>query len=150
MTKAKFQPFRELAYLILCDTCHDHQSELAIAIQCVDVVILEQDAHIVLQQLLRVLDAVQRIAGEARYLLRDDEVKHSPLGVCDHPQEAVPLVGTCAGNALVYVSGDVRPVGIFLNKLCVVLNLVFQTALLLHLLGRNAGIEGHAQRQVIN
>ena len=108
------------------------------------------EAAVMLQKLLRVLDAVQRITREARDLLRDDKVKHPPLGVCDHPQEAVPLVGTGAGNALVYVSGDVRPVGIFLNKLCVVLNLVFQTALLLHFLGRNAGIEGHAQRQVIN
>ena len=108
------------------------------------------EAAVMLQKLLRVLDAVQRITREARDLLRDDKVKHSPLGIRDHPQKAVPFVGAGAGNALVYVSGDVRPVGIFLNKLCVVLNLVFQTALLLHLLSRNAGVEGYTQRQVIN
>ena len=41
LAKAEFQSLRELAHFVLCHTCHDYQSELAVAIQCVDVVVLE-------------------------------------------------------------------------------------------------------------
>ena len=41
LTKAEFQPFRELTHLVLCYACHHHQPELTVAVQCVDVVILE-------------------------------------------------------------------------------------------------------------
>ena len=57
---AEFQPFRELSNLVLRHTCHDDQSELAVGVERIDVVVLEQDTDVMLQQLLRILDAVKR------------------------------------------------------------------------------------------
>ena len=53
LPETEFQTLRELSHLILCHTCHDDQSELAIRVERVDVVVLKQDADVVLQKLDR-------------------------------------------------------------------------------------------------
>ena len=148
LPEAEFQPFRQLAHLVLGHSGHDHQTELAVAVQGVDVVVLEQHPHIVFQQFLGVLDAVQSGTGKAGYLLRDDEVKPPRFGVSYHPIEAVPLFGAGPADALVDVPFYVGPVGLRLDQLGVVLNLVFQAVDLLILVGGNSSVKGHPQGKV--
>ena len=85
LAEAELQPLGELPHLILSHPGHDHQAELAVGVQGVDVVVLEQDAHVVLQQLLGVLNAVQCGTGKAGDLLRDDKVEAPRFGVRYHP-----------------------------------------------------------------
>ena len=97
LAEAELQPLGELAHLVLGYAGHDHQAKLAVCVQGVDVVVLEEHAYAVVQKLLGVLDAVQGGAGEAGDLLGDDEVEAPCLGVPDHSQEAVPPLGGGAG-----------------------------------------------------
>lgn len=94
LPEPEFQTLRQLPHLILGHPCHHHQTKLTIRIQGVDVVILEENAHIGIQQLLGVLYTVQCTSGESGDLFGDDEVKEAPVGIVDHPQKALPLVGT--------------------------------------------------------
>ena len=148
LAESELQAFRKLPDFVLCHTSHDDQPKFTIAIQCVDVIILEQYAHIVVQQLLCILDAVQCVAGKTGYFFCDDEVKHPAFGILDHAQETVTLISARSGNSLVNITGNICPVRILLNKLRVILDLVFQTALLLHLFRRNTRVEGNPERQV--
>ena len=150
LPEPELQPFRQLAHLILRHAGHHHQPELAVAVQSVDVVVLEQDGHAAVQQFLRILDTVQRIPGKPGNLLGDNQVEPPLPGVCNHAQEPLPPPGAGAGDALVHIAGDVCPPGIFFNQLRVVLNLVFQTALLFRLFRGNPGVKGHPQGQVID
>ena len=59
LLETEFQTLRELSHLILRYTCHDDQPEFAVRVKRIDVVVLEQDTDVMLQKLLRVLDAVQ-------------------------------------------------------------------------------------------
>lgn len=77
LAKAKLQAFREFSDFILGHTSHDDQTKFAVAVQCVDIVILEQHPHVVIQQFLRILNAVQCIAGKTGYFLCDDN--HLPF-----------------------------------------------------------------------
>ena len=81
-----------LSHLVLRHACHDGQSELAVRVECVDVVVLEQDADVMLQKLLRVLDAVLRRTREAGYPLRDDKIETPIFGVLYHPKEATVIL----------------------------------------------------------
>ena len=85
LPETELQPLGQLAHLVLSHPGHDHQPELAVGVQGVDVVVLEQYPHVVFQQLLSVLDAVQRRTGKAGDLLRDDEVKPPCFCVRYHP-----------------------------------------------------------------
>ena len=85
LPEAEFQPLGELPHLVLSHPGHDHQPELTVAVQSVDVVVLEQHPHVMLQQLLGVLDTVQRRTGKAGDLLRDDKVEPPRFGVRYHP-----------------------------------------------------------------
>ena len=51
----------------------------------VDVVILKQHPHIVLQQFLSILDAVQGGTGKAGYFLCNDKVELPCFGIGYHP-----------------------------------------------------------------
>ena len=55
LAESELQAFRKLPDFVLRHTSHDDQPKFTIAIQCVDVIILEQYAHIVVQQLLCIL-----------------------------------------------------------------------------------------------
>ena len=75
LPKTKFQSLRQLSHLILGNTRHNNQAEFTIGVQGVDVVILKENTHIVLQQFLCVLDTVQCRTGKPGDFLGDDEVK---------------------------------------------------------------------------
>ena len=130
LAKAKFQTLRQLAYLILCDARHNHQPKLTVCIQGVDIIVLKQNTHIGIQKFLCVLNAVQCASGETRDFFRDNKVKTVPVCIRNHAEKAIPLVCTGTGNAFIHISFYISPIRIPLNKICVILNLVFKTALL--------------------
>ena len=85
LSEPEFQTLRQLPHLVLRHSRHDHQAKLAVRVQGIDVVVLKENTHISVQQLLGVLDTVQRTSGKTRDLFGDDEVKEAPVGVIDHP-----------------------------------------------------------------
>ena len=111
--------------------------------QGVDVVILEKDAHIVFQQFLGVLDAVQSGTGKAGDFFRDDEVKQARFRIPDHAVEIIPPLGAGAGDALVDVPRYEGPVLFAFDQLGVILHLVFQGVQLLVLVRGNTSVKGH-------
>ena len=148
LPESEFQTFRELPYLVLCHACHHDQTKLAVRIKRIDIIVLEQNANVMLQKLLRVLDAVQRRTREAGYLLRDDKIEAPVFGVLYHPKEAIPLLCTGAANALVDITRYIAPASFRLYQFCVVLHLIFQTVQLLVPVCGNARVKRHAQRQI--
>ena len=143
LPETKFQSLGKLSHLILGNARHDDQTKLAVGIQGVDVVILEEHAHIVLQQLLGVLDAVQGGAGKTGDFLGDDKVKQPRLGIPDHTIEIISPLGAGAGDALIDVPRHKGPVGFALDQLGVILHLVFQGVQLFILICRNTGVKGY-------
>ena len=125
LPKAEFQPFRQLPNFVLGNPRHNHQPELAVRIQCVDVVVLEEHPHIVIQQLLGIFDAVQGRSGEPGNLLGDDEIEHPGLCIPNHPVKIVPLLRGATGNSLIHIPRHEFPVGLALNQLRVILHLIF-------------------------
>ena len=150
LVEAELQPLRKLSHLILGHARHNGQPELAVRVHGVDVVVLEQHSHVVLQQLLGVLYAVQGGAGKPGDLLGDDEIEPSGFGIPDHPEKAVPIFGAGAADALIDVPGNVSPAGFGLDQLRIVLYLVFQAVQLLGFVGGHPGVERHPQGQVEN
>ena len=148
LLETEFQTLRELSHLILCHACHHDQTKLAVRIKRIDIIVLEQNANVMLQKLLCVLDAVQRRTREAGYLLRDDKIEAPVFGVLYHPKETIPLLCTGAADALVDVPRHIAPASFGLNQLCVVLHLIFQTVQLLVSVCGNARVKRHAQRQI--
>lgn len=120
-----------------------HQAELAVAVQGVDIVVLKQHPHIVLQQFLSILDAVQGGTGKAGYFLCNDEVEPPCLGVGNHPKETIPLSGACSADALVNIARNIGPVWLGLNQLCIVLYLIFQAVQLLVFVCGHSGVKGY-------
>ena len=150
LPETEFQPLRQLPNLILGNPRHNHQPELTVRVQCVDIVVLEEHPHIVIQQLLGIFDAVQGRSGEPGNLLGDDEVEHPGLGVPDHAIKIVPFLRRAAGNALIHIPRHEFPVGLALNQLRIILHLIFQGIDLLVLVCGYPGIKGHPEGQVVN
>ena len=150
LPETEFQPFGELSDLILGNARHDDQPELTVRIQGIDIVVLEQHAHIVFQQFLGVLDAVQRGAGKPGNLFGNDKVKQPRPGIPDHPVEILPFFRGAAGDALVDVPRHEGPVGLALDQLRIILHLILQRIDLFLLIGGHPGVEGHPQREVEN
>ena len=72
----------------------------------------------------RVFEGVQRITGETRNFLGDDEVKRPVFGIRDHLVEVLALLGGDARKSLVHVAGNKGPGWIHLDEILVVRNLV--------------------------
>ena len=149
LPESEFQPLRQLPNLILGNPRHNHQPELAVRIQCVDVVVLEEHPHIVIQQLLGIFDAVQGRSGEPGNLLGDDEIEHSGLGIPDHPVKIVPLFRGATGNALIHIPRYKSPIWFTLNQLRIILHLIFQTIDLFILICGHPGIKCHPKWHVV-
>ena len=126
LPKTEFQSFRKLPHLVLGNTRHDDQPELAVGVQSIDVVILKENTHIVFQQFLGVLDTVQGRTGKPGDFLGDDKIKKSGFRIPDHAVEFIPLLCAGTGNALIYVPRNKGPVFLASNQLRVILHLVFQ------------------------
>ena len=147
---AEFHAGGELAQLVLGDGGHDGQAQLRILVECIDVVVLEKDAHARGEELPGVLDRVQRVAGEAGNFLGDDQIELPRLGVVHHAVEILAASGGNAGKALVDIARHERPGGIFADEVFIIADLVAQRVQLLVRFRGDAGVVGDAQRNVIN
>lgn len=140
----------ELAQLVLRDARHDRQAELAVLLDGVDAVVLEDHGHAVSQQVARVGDAVHGVAGKARDFLGNDEVKAPGLGILDHALKADAALGADAGDALVHIALHERPVWVCGDLIGKILDLVgIGKRLLLGIRG-DARVKGHPQRDLPN
>ena len=140
----------QLAQLVLRDTGHDGQPKLAVLVQRVDIVILEEYADTVAKKLARVLDRIKRVSGKAGDFFRNNKVKTVFLSIIYHAVEVLALLRRNAGQALVNVPRHKCPRLILTNQVFIVGNLVAKGIQLLVTLGRHARIVGHAQRQIVN
>ena len=143
-------PAGKLAQFILGDSGHDSQPQLAVLVEGVDVVVLEEYPYPSTEQLPGVEDGVQGVSGEASDLLGDDEVEQPRLTVLHHAVEVLPLLGGGGGQTLVYIAWHILPGGIFADELLVVAHLVAQGVELFIALGGYPGIEGHPKRDIVD
>ncbi len=72
------------------------------------------------------------------------------MGIGNHTEEVFPRIDAGAGNAFVSIFFYVYPVGIFLNKVGIVLNLIFKAPLLPRLFSENTGVNGDTEGQIEN
>lgn len=84
--------------------------------------------------------AVDGVSGKAGYALGHDQVDLTRQRVADHAVEAVTLSGVAAGDALVRIHGDERPVGAAGDVMGVVVDLCLVAGELLVPVGGNAGV----------
>ena len=150
LSVSELDPAGEFSQLILGDTGHDGQPQLAVLVEGVDVVVLEEHPHPGVEQFPRVEDGVQGVPGETGDLLGDDKVKESGLAVLHHAVEVLTLFGGGGGQALVYIAGHILPGGISADELLVVAHLVAQGVELLVAFGGHPGVEGHPKRNIVN
>ena len=140
----------QLAQFVLGDAGHDGQAQLAVLVQGVDVVILEEHPDPGVQQFTGVLDGVQSVTGKTGDLLGDDEVKESGAAVLYHAVEVFALPRGGGRQALVNVALHIGPVGIFSDQAFVVLNLVAQRIELFVALAGHASVKGHSHRNIVD
>ena len=146
--EAETGPFGQLAHLVLRDGGHDGEAQLGVPVEGVDVVVLKEHADAVPQQLARVADAVEGVAGEAADLLGHNEVEPPGFGVLDHAEKLLASLDRGAADALVHVAAGKGPVRIGADIVLKVSNLIAEAVDLLLLVGRNAGVVGHGKRGV--
>ena len=146
----EFDAAGQLAQLVLRNTGHDGQAKLRVLLKGIDIVILKEDAHPGGKQVTGELDAVQRIAGESCDLLGDDQVKQARFAVLDHAMEVFTFLCCHAGKAFVDIAVYKYPCIVALDKVAVVPDLVIQRVKLFVAFTGYTGIEGDAQRDVVN
>ena len=139
----------DLAAFVLRHRSHDGQAELTVLVERVDIVVLEVDRYAVTEQLARILDAVERIAGESGDLFGDDQIKLSRQRVVDHLVEFLALFGRHAGDALVDVASGKFPIRHIADVLGEVFLLVFKRIELFHKIRADAGVVGNPERQIL-
>ena len=133
--------------LLLGDAGHDRQQHLALAVQRVDVLLLEIDLHVMLLQLADGGQGVHRIPGEAGNRLGDDQVDLARQRILNHAVKALAFLRAGAGDALVGVDFHKLPVvAVFpgFDMLGVVLHLRIIAGQLLLAVGGYAGIRRNA------
>ena len=146
--EAETGPFGQLAHLVLRDGGHDGEAQLGVPVEGVDVVVLKEHADAVPQQLARVADAVEGVAGEAADLLGHNEVEPPGFGVLNHAEKLLASLDRGAADALVHVAAGKGPVRIGADIVLKVADLIAEAVDLLLLVGRNAGVVGHGKRGV--
>jgi len=146
----EFDTRGQLAKLVLGDGGHDGEAKLGALVQSIDVVVLEEYAHVVAQKLSRVLEGVQRVTGETGDLLGDDEIKGPVLGVRDHLVEVLAFLGRDARKPFVHVAGNKSLRAVLLDEILVVGNLVVQRVELLVGFGGNSGVERDPQGNIVD
>ena len=85
----------------LCEASIDDQIQLAVCLECVDLLLLKIDADAFGLEHSDIVEAVYRISRKAGYGFGDDVIDLSSQTVVDHFIELGTLVGSCAGLTLV-------------------------------------------------
>ena len=94
----------------LCEASIDDQIQLAVCLECVDLLLLKVDADAFGLEHSDIVEAVHRISRKAGYGFGDDVIDLSGQTVVDHFVELRPFVGSCAGLALVSEQACEAPV----------------------------------------
>ena len=131
------------ATLLLGQTGHDGEQQLALAVEGVDVLLLEEALAAGVLELADDGEAVHGVAGEAADGFGDDEVYLSIQGIRHHAVEAVPVLGVQAGDTLVRIDAHELPVGVGLDVLGVVVHLGLIAGILLIAVRGHTGVPGH-------
>ena len=103
--------FRDGTRFLLSQAAHDGDQQLALAVEGVDVLLLEKALAAVLLQLAVGRQAVHRVAGKPTDGLGDDQIDLSGQCVRDHLIEAVPVPGGHGADTLIGVDLYEVPVG---------------------------------------
>lgn len=85
----------------LCEARIDDQIQFAIRLEGIDLLLFEVDADSFGLEHSGIVEAVHRISGKSGYGLSNDVIDLSGQTVVDHLIELRPLIGSCAGFALV-------------------------------------------------
>ena len=85
----------------LCEASIDDQIQLAVCLECVDLLLLKVDADAFGLEHSDIVKAVHRISGKSGYGLSNDVIDLSGQTIVDHFVELGTLVGSCAGFTLV-------------------------------------------------
>ena len=86
--------------------------QLAVLLQRIDIFLLEDDCDAKLFERPDIVEAVHRVAGEARNRLGQDDIDFLLAAVPDHPHEVLALLGRGSGDALVRKDACHRPSGV--------------------------------------
>ena len=140
----------KLTKLVLRNTGHNGQPQLRIVIEGVDVVVLEKHPHAATQKLTGVLNGVQGVTGKTGDLFGDDQIEHPCSGIIHHPVEILPLLCGNAGKTFINIAGNEGPVGIALDQILIIRDLVAQRVQLFVTLRGYAGVVSYPQRDIIN
>lgn len=127
----EFDAGGEFAEFILRDGGHDGQTQFAVEVGGVDVVVLKVYAHTVSEQEPRVLQGIHRVAGKTGNLFGDDEVEHPRFRILDHREKPLAVLDGDRGDPLVHITGDEGPCLVLPDQILIVVDLVFERVELL-------------------
>ena len=113
--------------------------------QRIDILLFKEDADPKLPKDARIVDAVERVAGEPLNGLREDEVDLFLLALANHAEEFRALFRGRACDAFVRENASHCPFLVGHDFICVVLALGFVTAGLFFFLGRDAAVRRNAK-----
>ena len=94
----------------LCEASIDDQIQLAVCLECVNLLLLKVDADAFGLEHSDIVEAVYRISRKAGYGFGDDVIDLPGQTVVDHFIELGTLVGSCAGLTLVSEQACEAPV----------------------------------------
>ena len=135
--------FRDGPALLLRETAHDGDQQLAFAVEGVDSLFFKVHLGPVFLQLPDGGEAVHGISGKAAHRLGHNQIDASGQRVLDHSVEALAASGAHGGDALVGIHIHKLPFGIGADVLGVVIYLRLVGGKLLLAIGGHTSISGH-------
>lgn len=124
---------------------HEGEDHLVIHEEGVHILFLEVNSHAMPFQAADIVQAIQSVAAEPGYRFGDDKINFATLAVPDHLEKILSLLGRCAGNALIGVEANHRPIRICIDFFRIVFDLGLVTGELLLLIGRHPAVRRDPQ-----
>ena len=119
---------------------HDGDKDFAFGIHCIDGLFFKQNRYVHVLELPYVFQAVQCVSGKSADGLGNDHINVTGFAVINHTIEFFSLFGVGAGYTVISINSGKFPIRIFLNVLCVVLDLSFITCSLLIVVCTDAAV----------
>ena len=135
---------RNRTALLLCQTGHDGDQQLAFGIQRVDVFFFKKHLHAFFFQLSHSRQRIYSVSCKPADRLGDNQIDLAVQSICHHAIKAVPMFGIQGRNALIGIDCNKLPVCPFLNVLGVAIYLCSIRGLLLLRIRGNSGIGCHS------
>ena len=137
----------ELADFILRDRGHYPETELGVGVEGAKIIDLKEYADSCTQKLPRIGEAVYNVPCKAADLFGEHKIEYSGLAVTYHPHEVFAVLGRLAAHT-VNIAFDVSPVGVAVDELGEIGDLIFYGVLLLFLFGGYTGVVGHSYFEI--